>query len=139
MFKILQPLFYEFMSYFVPTPNPYIRVGKCLQCGKCCREIYSRDTFTEKEFKFMQFIYPPYRRFYIKNKDNLGNLVFACKYVQPDGKCAVYAKRPKFCKTYPIPKHNYSLTMPEGCGYKFVKKEFKEFLENAKNTKTKSN
>lgn len=129
MFNIIKSLFYEFMSYFVPTANPYIRVGECNKCGKCCRQIYSVDTYTEKEFKIMQFLYPPYRRFYIKDKDENGNFIFACKYIKDDGNCAVYNKRPRLCKSYPIPKFNRSLTLPEGCGYKFIKKEFKEFLE----------
>lgn len=129
MFNIIKSLFYEFMSYFVPQKNPYIRIGECNQCGNCCRNIYSVDTYTEKEFKLMQFFYPPYRRFYIKGKDEQGNFIFACKYIQDDGKCSVYNKRPNFCKTYPIQKYNRSLSLPDGCSYKFVKKEFKDFLE----------
>ena len=31
--------------------------------------MYSVDTYTEKEFKIMQFLFPTYRRFYIKGKD----------------------------------------------------------------------
>ncbi len=129
MLNIIKSFIYELGSYFVPTPNPYKRVGECKQCGQCCRKIYSIDTFSEKEFKFMQLIYPPYRRFYIKEVDENGHFIFACKYVLPDGRCSVYSKRPRVCRQYPVARHNCSLTLPDGCGYKFVKKEFKEFLE----------
>ena len=128
MLNIIKSCIYEICSYFVPSSNPYRRVGSCNMCGKCCREIYSLDMYTEKEFKFMQWIYPAYRRFYIKDKTPDGLFVFACKYVQADGKCSVYKKRPLMCKKYPVPRVNCSLTLPDGCGYKFVKKEFSEFL-----------
>ncbi len=110
--------------------NPYVRIGECRKCGKCCNQIYSIDTYTEKEFKFMQFVYHPYRRFYIKGKDEAGNFIFACKHVSPEGHCTVYDKRPNLCKSYPVGKYNRSLTLPDGCGYKFVKKEFGDFLDN---------
>jgi len=122
-------LVYELKSYFVPTPNPYVRTGECLKCGKCCNHVYSIDTYTEKEFKIMQFFYAPYRKFYIKGKDSEGNFIFACKCVSEDGLCTIYNKRPNFCRTFPVAKHNRSLTLPDGCGFKFVKKEFKEYLD----------
>ena len=37
--------------------------------------MYSYDTYTEKEFKIMQFLFPAYKRFYIKGKDEEGNLL----------------------------------------------------------------
>lgn len=130
MFNILKSFFYEIGSYFVPKSNPYKRIGHCNMCGQCCREIYSIDTYTEKEFKIMQFLYPPYRRFYIKEKRPDGMFVFACKYVQEDGKCSMYKKRPRICRTFPKAKSDRSLILPDGCGYKFVKKEFQEFLKS---------
>ena|GEM_PF-447581 len=59
----------EIRSYFVPEQMKYEITGKCLKCGKCCNHMYSYDTYTEKEFKIMQFLFPTYKRFYIKGKD----------------------------------------------------------------------
>lgn len=119
----------ETKSYFVPEKLKYEVIGECKKCGKCCNCIYSLDTYTEKEFKFMQMIYPPYRRFYIKGKDERGNFVFACKYVSTEGLCTVYNKRPRICKVYPNKKIHFPGELHEGCGYKVVKKNFEDYLK----------
>lgn len=128
LIKILKSLYYEFKSYFVPEKIKYEVVGSCKKCGKCCNYMYSFDTYTEKEFKIMQFLYPAYKRFYIKGKDELGNLIFACKYVQDDGLCGIYDKRLRMCKRYPVRFINYPASMHEGCGYSVCKKSFKDYL-----------
>ena len=81
MLDFLKSIYYEFLSYFVPEKMEYEITGECKKCGKCCNYMYSFDTYTPKEFKIMQFLYPAYKRFYIKGKDKEGNLIFACKYV----------------------------------------------------------
>lgn len=120
----------EFKSYFVPEKISYEIKGECKKCGTCCNHIYSIDTYTEQEFKFMQIIFPSYKRFYIKGKDENENLIFACKYVSEEGLCTVYAKRPAMCKRYPNKKILYPAKLPEGCGYQVVKKQFEDYLKN---------
>ena len=129
MLEILENIKNEFLSYFVPEKVEYEIQGECRKCGKCCRYMYSFDTYTEKEFKFMQFLFPSYRRFYIKGKDNKGNLIFACKYVTDNGLCSVYEKRLPMCKKYPSKKVFYPAKLHEGCGYKIVKKSFNDYLQ----------
>jgi Fe-S-cluster containining protein len=118
----------EFMSYFVPEKVQYKVSGECKKCGKCCNYMYSFDTYTEKEFKIMQFLYPAYKRFYIKGKDECGNFVFACKHVTPDGLCSVYDKRLAMCKKYPSKYIMYPAKMHEGCGFSVEKKDFAKYL-----------
>jgi len=118
----------EIKSYFVPEKIRYEITGECKKCGKCCNYMYSIDTYSEKEFKFMQLIFPSYRRFYVKGKDEQGNLIFACKFVSKDGLCTVYNKRLKMCKRYPAKSIKYCANLHEGCGYKVVKKDFKDYL-----------
>lgn len=130
MLEILENIKNEFLSYFVPEKVEYEIQGECKKCGKCCRYMYSFDTYTEKEFKFMQFLFPSYRRFYIKGKDDKGNLIFACKYVTDEGLCSVYEKRLPMCKKYPSKKIFYPAKLHEGCGYKIVKKSFNDYLQN---------
>ena len=130
MLEILENIKNEFLSYFVPEKVEYEIQGECKKCGKCCRYMYSFDTYTEKEFKFMQFLFPSYRRFYIKGKDDKDNLIFACKYVTDEGLCSVYEKRLPMCKKYPSKKIFYPAKLHEGCGYKIVKKSFNDYLRN---------
>lgn len=130
MINFLMTLINEFRSYFVPEKMKYEIVGECKRCGKCCRYMYSFDTYTEKEFKIMQFLYPAYKRFYIKGKDEDGNFIFACKYVSDEGLCTVYDKRLKMCKRYPARFIKYPAKLHEGCGFRVIKKNFDDYLQN---------
>lgn len=95
--------------------------------------MYSVDTYTEKEFKIMQFLFPTYRRFYIKGKDEEGNFIFACKMVTPEGLCSDYKHRPRMCRNYPAKRVAYKAQLHEGCGYKVNIKTFEDYVDEAKN------
>lgn len=129
MINILKSIYYEIKSHFVAEKMEYEIEGKCLKCGKCCNHMYSFDTYNHKDFKLMQFLYPAYKRFYIKGEDKLGNLIFACKYVTNDGLCSVYNKRLAMCKRYPVKRIKYPADMPDGCGFRVIKKTFQEYLK----------
>ena len=118
----------EFLSYFVPERVSYEITGHCLKCGKCCNHMYSIDTYTENEFKIMQFLFPQYRRFYIKGKDEEGNFIFACKLVSEDGLCKDYKHRPRMCRKYPAKRIYYPGKLHEGCGYTVNIKTFDDYL-----------
>ena len=118
----------EFLSNFVPERISYEITGECKKCGKCCYHMYSVETYTEKEFKIMQFLFPTYRRFYIKGKDEDGNFIFACKLVTPNGLCSEYKHRPRMCRKYPAKRIFYPGKLHEGCGYKVNIKTFKDYL-----------
>ena len=94
--------------------------------------MYSVDTYTEKEFKIMQFLFPKYRRFYIKGKDEYGNFIFACKLVTPEGLCSDYKRRPAMCRNYPVKKIYFPAKLHEGCGYKISTKSFEDYLNKDK-------
>lgn len=119
----------EIKSYFVPEKMKYEVTGECKKCGKCCNYMYSFDTYTEKEFKFMQMLFPSYRRFYIKGKDDAGNFIFACKNVSDDGLCTVYDKRPKMCRRYPNKRILYPANFHDGCGFEVMKRCFEDYLK----------
>ena len=129
MFDFIKALFYEFLSNFVPEKLTYEITGECKKCGKCCNYMYSKDTYTEKEFKIMQRIYPKYKRFYIKGKDDEGNLIFACKLVTPEGLCSDYKNRLRMCKNYPAKKIGYNGKLHDGCGYTVQTKNFEDYLK----------
>ena len=128
MFDFIISMINEFRSYFVPEKVVYEVTGECKKCGKCCNYMYSVDTYTEKEFKIMQFLFPKYRRFYIKGKDKDGNLIFACKLVTPEGLCSDYKDRPRRWRLYPAKRSVYPGKLLEGCGYKVNIKTFNDYL-----------
>ena len=126
----IQVLINEFLSNFVPERVSYEITGECKKCGKCCNYMYSVDTYTEQEFKIMQFLFPKYKRFYIKGKDEEGNFIFACKLVTPEGLCSDYKHRPKMCRNYPAKRIFYPGKLHEGCGYTVHIKKFEDYLNN---------
>ena len=125
---LVKSIYWELLSYFVPEKQTYEITGECNKCGKCCENIYSAYMYTEKEFEFMKKIFPSYHRFYIKGKDKFGNFVFGCKYLK-DNLCSVYEKRPGLCRKYPQKRLAVYAEMPDGCGYKVIKKSFKDYLK----------
>lgn len=79
----------------------------------------------------MQFLFPAYKRFYIRGKDEAGNLIFACKYVTEEGLCSVYDKRPAYVAAIiPQKKISYPGKLHEGCGYKVEDKSFEKYLKD---------
>ena len=129
MINLIKSAFYEFLSYFVPEKLTYEITGECKKCGKCCNYMYSIDTYTEEEFKIMQFLFPTYKRFYIKGKDEEENMVFACKLVTKDGLCSDYKHRPRMCRKYPAKRISYPGKLHQGCGYKVNIKKFDDYLK----------
>lgn len=129
MIHLMYNIINEIRSYFVPEKLKYEVIGECKKCGKCCNYMYSFDTYTEQEFKFMQLIFPAYKRFYIKGKDSEDNFIFACKYVSDEGICTVYNKRPKMCRVYPNKRIFYPAKLHEGCGFSVIKKKFDDYLK----------
>lgn len=125
---IIKSIYYEFISYFIPQKIKYKIEGKCNKCGKCCKEIRCKHLNNEKEFKIMQFFIPAYKNFYIKGKDNHGELILSCKQLNEKNECSIYKRRPRVCRNYPKKYLNFNAQMLEGCGYSIVKKDFKEYL-----------
>ena len=132
MFDFIETIINELKSYFVVENISYEITGECKKCGKCCNYMYSFDTYTEKEFKIMQFLFPAYKRFYIKGKDEDGNFIFACKYVTGEGLCSVYDKRLAMCRKYPVKRIYRPMKLHEGCGYKVEEKKFEDYLKKGK-------
>ena len=125
---IIKSIYYEFLSYFVPKKQKYKIEGKCNKCGKCCKEIRSLGMRNEKDLKIMQLIFPWYKNFYIIKNDENGDIVLGCKKLNINGECGIYKFRPFICRNYPKKSINFNAQMPDGCGYKIIKKDFKDYL-----------
>ena len=124
----IKSIYFEFLSYFIPQKIKYRIDGKCNKCGNCCKQIRAYGLRNEKELKFMQFIFPWYKRFFITGKDENNEFILSCKYLSTNGECSAYSKRPFVCRNYPRKHIFFNAEMPEGCGYKIIKKEFKDYL-----------
>ena len=124
----IKALYFEFISYFIPERIKYKIDGSCNKCGNCCKQIRAYGLKSEKDFKFMQFIFPWYKRFFITGKDENDDFILSCKYLNDNGTCNVYKTRPFVCRNYPKRHIFFNAKMPDGCGYKIIKKEFKDYL-----------
>ena len=86
---------------------------------------------TEEEFNQLKDVFPEYRRFQKREKDEDGLLRFTCKYVGEDNCCHDYYGRPQICRDYP----NEELfikggIIASGCGYRFIPVEdFQKILD----------
>ncbi|MBQ9246589.1 YkgJ family cysteine cluster protein [bacterium] len=123
----IKSIYYEILSYFVPQKLKYKIEGKCNKCGKCCNQIRSYGLKDNKELRLMQFFLPWYKRFYIRGNDKYG-LILGCKYLSENGLCTVYNKRPLLCRNYPAKTISFNGEMIDGCGFKVIKKDFKDYL-----------
>lgn len=91
--------------------------------------MYCKDLGSEKEFRFLQFIYPEYRKFKVQGKDENGNYVIACSLIDKDNLCPIYPKRSNICRKYPAPYFKSPGILHKDCGF-YIKPEktFKYFL-----------
>ncbi len=126
--NFLKSIYFEFISYFVPQRLKYKIEGNCIKCGKCCKEIRAYGMENERDLKIMQLIFPWYRMFYILKRDDCGNIVLSCKNLNENGTCNIYKFRPFLCRNYPKKYINFNAEMIDGCGYKVIKKSFKDYL-----------
>ncbi len=110
------------------TPDTYL-IGTCAQCGHCCERILlvepDPETGAERDasasdtpeiVEIRQHLVVAYHR-----AD--GVPVWRCRNLRwYDGKarCGIYETRPRICRAFPL--HNEG-DLPEGCSYRFVRKD----------------
>ena len=130
LIKFIKNIYYEVMSNLILEEVKYDIEGKCSQCGDCCRFMYSLDTYTEDEFKFLTNFYPKYKRFKVIGKDTDGNLILACKLIDEYNLCPDYENRLEMCRDYPNPKKiRAGGKLYKRCTYKLIpEKAFEDFL-----------
>ena len=135
---ILEEIKFLFQKLFSAK---YKIVGKCKQCGKCCREITFMNgnvyISTEEQFEAMKRFDKSYRNFEISGfDDNRKILLFKCKALSDDNKCTQYWNRSLICRLYPFPNKKFLVNggqLLDGCGFSITKtKNFKDFLNSEK-------
>lgn len=117
--------------------KPKIKItGKCLCCGKCCKNIiltYKKQPVTDKkQFNSLKAKKSFYKRFSPIYKDHKNQIIyFNCSFLK-DNKCSDHKNRPTICREYPS-----TLMFSKGgkllseCGYKITPKtSFADYLNN---------
>lgn len=114
----------------------YYRTGKCLGCGRCCKQIYVRHAKnvvqTEEEFQKLRKLHPFYTNLKVTGKDEIG-LIFECQNLDSKTNlCKIHKKRPGICRRYPQEAiFMMGGELAENCGYKFTPIEtFDEVFQN---------
>lgn len=116
----------------------YVRKGKCIGCGNCCRNIllYSDEDLpvvTEEQFENIKKWDKHFHSFYISGKSETGALLFTCKEIDKNNRCKVYFFRGLGCRQYPKKNTKFLINggKPlDGCGYYFEpNKKFENYLK----------
>jgi len=104
----------------------YVRVGKCKQCGRCCRclglvmpERISKRNWMVRVANFWHTFAMNFN--YLAEDEHW--LVYRCGYYDDEAGCTFYPFRHRICRFYPRQKlYGYPSTHDD-CGFKFVKRE----------------
>ena len=101
------------------------RVGKCKQCGQCCKLIGIEMEHRLAKFKILRFLViwwvKTFNGFHLQEWDKEKEiLLFTCEHFQ-HGKCSIYKDRPQLCKDYPpVRKYFEKPVFFDSCGYQAV-------------------
>ena len=132
MFKYIKFFFQKISS------AKFVRKGKCLGCGNCCRNIllYTDEdmpVITEEQFENIKKWDKHFHSFYISGKSETGSLLFTCKEIDENNRCRVYFFRGLGCRQYPKKNTKFLINggKPlEGCGYYFEpNKKFESYMK----------
>lgn len=118
------------------TGKSVLVVGKCHQCGTCCRSISIEGPKgwlrSEKDFSTIVDKQPEYARFTIIGRDSYGFLLFQCTWLTDQNQCLNYDKRLPLCDKYPESSLVFmGAKSPDGCGYTYkTAVPFEKYLKN---------
>jgi Fe-S-cluster containining protein len=122
----------------------YLRRGKCLKCGKCCRRIVllhkGRRVARDEDFLELLKIDRRHEWFSPLKADDGDVHFYRCAQLAPDGRCRAYGSRLHLCRTYPHEKiFSYGGRSIEGCGYTFFPiVSFQEVMERVSSRSAKA-
>ena len=130
---------FKYIKFFIQKlqSSKYVRKGKCLKCGNCCRNIllYIEDEpiKTEEQFEKVKQWDKHFYNFYISGESETRALLCTCKELDEKNRCKVYFFRGLGCRNYPKTDKNFLINggKPlDGCGYFFeANKNFKSYLK----------
>lgn len=131
---------FKYIKFFFQkiTSSKYVKRGKCLCCGACCKNIllYSDKNLpviSQKQFDSIKEFDRHFKNFYISGAKETGELLFTCRELDENNRCRVYFFRGIGCRQYPKKNTKFLINggKPlDGCGYYFEPdKDFKSYLK----------
>jgi hypothetical protein len=98
--------------------------GRCLQCGRCCRNILLVNGVglvrSKKQFQNIVENDPEMGRFHISGRDSSGNLTFTCDWLAEDNTCKDHENRLDLCRDFPsVSVYFRGGTTGPHCGFRF--------------------
>lgn len=109
---------------------PFVRQGKCLQRGNCCRYILLPQhkgilgkLFVLWSTEILGF-YKRSEETYISEGKKVW--VMGCRYLKKDGRCAHYSLRPMVCRKWPLIEYFGYPRILKGCGFRAIERDQKE-------------
>lgn len=96
--------------------------GACQKRGACCTQIIADPPRYLKQRPRLLRVFVLFHRwmhnFQLRARGPLGELVFRCGYLQPNGGCGIYRWRPRLCRVYPVLPFFTAPKLLPGCGYR---------------------
>lgn len=110
-------------------------LGRCLQCGRCCREIVlchaGQWIIHPQQFEDLLLSDPGFERMERIGRDADGRLLFRCSWQGADGKCQSYEDRLPLCRSHPGPSlWLRGVDLPRSCGYRLTGPSLFGFLRS---------
>ena len=138
--KIIHKIELTIKRFFLKITNQknlFVRTGKCVKCGNCCRDIGilldGVKISKQQEFDTLVKQESVYGIFIKTGEATDGSWIFRCSKLKENNKCGIYLFRPIICRGYP---HSYlgplGARLHKECGYKlFAPLDFEEILKKA--------
>ena len=113
----------------------YVLVGKCKQCGRCCKclGLVMPKSISKRNWmvRLANFWHTFAMNFHYLAEDEHW-LVYRCGYYDDERGCTFYPFRHRICRFYPRQKlYGYPSTHDD-CGFKFVRRDVFERKKSAK-------
>lgn len=102
---------------------PYKKTGSCLQRGNCCHYILmekSKGFLGRLHFFWHTEINGFYKRDIELREAGKEMHVMGCRYLQANGRCAIYRFRPMICRKWPVIEAFAKPRILKGCGYQVL-------------------
>jgi len=113
----------------------YLRVGRCKRCGRCCRGHRAIRGHNLKVLRDTAIILGNDPEIVDELLYQLKDASLDCKHLRwkvKNGRriavCAIYDRRPQYCRDYPAEPAD----LIEGCGYRFIGKVHSRGTDNEK-------
>jgi hypothetical protein len=102
-------------------PPKFVLLGQCYKSGACCKQLLADPPSFIKRTWLVRLFVAYHRVMHNFEPVALGpddEIIFSCRHLQSDNRCAIYRFRPLLCRNYPVlPFFDPPRPLP-GCGFR---------------------